>query len=79
MKGTSVTLLRSVAAPRLLALLAKRNEMVRGLAIQILGDLDRPWSRNALESLIEPPAARQWQAWRAEIEQALGRAGKTPE
>jgi hypothetical protein len=50
--------------------------MVRGLTIQVLGDIDQSWSRNALKSLIEPPVARQWQAWQEEIVQALGGSGR---
>jgi HEAT repeat protein len=74
--GALVRLGENWAQERLLALLSKRNDMVRGLTIQVLGDIDQPWSRNALKSLIEPPVARQWQAWQEEIVQALGRSGR---
>jgi HEAT repeat protein len=59
----------------LLAMLRERNEMVRGLTLQLLGELGEPWGREALEALTGPA----WAEWSEEIAEALGRiAPKAP-
>ncbi len=54
---------------RLVALLGSRRQTVRGLAIQVLGELGEPWAREALTALAASPAGADW---RDEIAQALG-------
>lgn len=52
----------------LLRLLGSRRTMVRGLAIEVLGQLSQPWAREALEELASSPAGEQW---KEELEAAL--------
>lgn len=53
---------------RLLELLGSRKQIVRGLTIEVLGELGTDWARSALAELAQSPAGAKWQA---EIEAAL--------
>lgn len=53
---------------KLLGLLRNRRIMVRGLAIQVLGELGQPWAMEALQELAAKPEGQQWLR---EIEDAL--------
>jgi len=65
---------------QLLHQLNSSKELVRGLTIQVLGEMGQPWSRKALRSLLERPASADWERWRFEILQALeGRADEPSE
>lgn len=55
---------------QLLSMLHKREPMIRGLVIQLLGELAFPWCRNALESLHQSIDGG-WRQWRDEIDEAL--------
>ena len=66
------------ARQRLVKLLRHRAETVRGLTIQVLGAIDQPWSRDTLESLLEPREAVLFGGWREEIVQALGPRVRRP-
>lgn len=54
--------------PALLRLLQSRRLMVKGLAIQLLGELHTPWAEDALKNLAATPAGARWQE---EIKAAL--------
>jgi HEAT repeat protein len=67
--GTLVQLGQDDGRAPLLAALKKRKPMVRGLAIQVLGELHQDWSVQALRELQASPAGQEW---REEIAEALG-------
>ncbi len=56
--------------PALLKALDSRKSMVKGLAIELLGELDEPWADDALKELAESPGGEKW---REEIQDALDR------
>ena len=58
---------------QLLALLGSRRQMVRGLCIQVLGEISEPWARQALQYLA---ASRAGESWQEEISEALHPKGK---
>jgi len=60
---------------QLLRLLGRRQAPVRGLAIQLLGELGEPWARSALQSLQASAAGARWQE---ELAAAL-RSGPPPD
>jgi HEAT repeat protein len=77
--GALVLLGDEPARAQLLRLLHHKNEPVRGLAIQVLGEIDQPWSRSTLESLLEPAHEREFASWREEIREALdGKHSEAP-
>jgi HEAT repeat protein len=77
--GALVKLGDEQARSHLVRLLHHKNEPVRGLAIQVLGAIDQPWSRTTLESLLEPKNAQDFAGWGDEIREALaGRRSGTP-
>jgi HEAT repeat protein len=53
---------------RLLELLESKKDIIRGLTIEVLGELRVDWARRALAELSEKPAGRRWQS---EIQAAL--------
>jgi len=55
---------------RLQKSLASKNNMVRGLAIEVLGGLDLTWAREALEGLA---ASADGAAWKEELDEALAK------
>ena len=55
---------------RLSMALSRRNAMVRGLAIEVLGQLEPPWAR---EMLMAFAASRAGADWSEELEDALGK------
>ena len=56
------------ARDHLLKLLGSRRTMVRGLAIEVLGELGEPWATDALRELAAGPGGDRW---KEEIEEAL--------
>ncbi len=48
------------AKDELLKLLGSRRAMVRGLAIEVLGDLAEPWAHDALRKLAAGPGGERW-------------------
>jgi HEAT repeat protein len=78
LKVWAAAILAKLADPegkeRLLSMLNKREPMVRGLVIQLLGELAFPWCRNALESLLLSTNGA-WRSWRDEIDEALEKCG----
>jgi HEAT repeat protein len=54
---------------RLIALLESRRQTVRGLTIQLLGEIGEGWAREALEAFAASPAG---EGWGEEIAAALG-------
>ena len=56
------------AREHLLKLLGSRRAMVRGLAIQVLGELAEPWATDALRELAAGPDGDRW---KEEVEDAL--------
>jgi HEAT repeat protein len=64
----------------LLQALESRKETVRGLTLQLLGQLGAPWCQRTLEELANSAAAGNWSEWQDEIaaalEQACGAAQK---
>lgn len=61
------------AREQLLELLVSRRSMVKGLAIEVLGELAEPWAHDALRQLAAGPGGDRW---KEEVEEAL--AGKDP-
>ena len=56
------------AKEQLLKLLGSRRSMVRGLAIEVLGELGEPWAHDALRELVQGPGGDRW---KEEVEEAL--------
>ena len=56
------------ARDHLLKLLGSWRTMVRGLAIEVLGEIGEPWARDALRELAASPAGERW---KQEVEEAL--------
>lgn len=61
---------------RLRKSLASKNNMVRGLAIEVLGNLDHPWAR---EALVEFAGSREGEEWREELDEVLDGGGEGEE
>ena len=59
------------AKEHLLELLGSRRSMVRGLAIEVLGELGEPWAHDALRELAASPGGDRW---KEELEEALAPA-----
>jgi len=70
--GALARLGEEAARRALVDLLQSKAETVRGLTIQVLGEIDQPWSRNTLKSLLAPPVDPRWEGLRDEILEALG-------
>ena len=77
--GALVRLGQQDAREHLVQLLASRTPTVRGLTIQVLGEIDQPWCHKTLKKLIEPPVAAEWEGWREEILEALEGVGERPD
>jgi HEAT repeat protein len=58
----------------LLGALESRKETVRGLTLQLLGQLGAPWCQSALEKLAKSAMHGEWSEWQDEIEAALEQA-----